>query len=216
MLYYKNENNEIFAYERAEEAPQGMVEIETPIFGGKVLPKHKALQYDEEGNITNEDVVALQVALKTQEDEATFRAERNQLLSECDIMINKAEDNGEDTTALRTYRQALRDATIDWVMPTLGELAVEAPADPIDTSMYDIAIQQYVNATISTLGYNSLSEASTLAGYVNPREDEAKRILEFNGECWSKGQTIKAQVESGEITDLSIEEFKAMLPKYTV
>lgn len=49
---------------------------------------------------------------------ADFRHERDLKLIECDIEINKALDNGLDTTELRKYRQALRDATIKWVMPT--------------------------------------------------------------------------------------------------
>lgn len=36
---------------------------------------------------------------------------RNTLLSEADILIFKAEDLGQDTAALRNYRQALRDIT---------------------------------------------------------------------------------------------------------
>ena len=39
------------------------------------------------------------------------------LLDKADKAINKAEDLGKDSTMLRTYRQALRDATITWVMP---------------------------------------------------------------------------------------------------
>lgn len=46
-----------------------------------------------------------------------FRVERDLLLSKVDIAINKAEDLGQDTKDLRVYRQALRDATITWVMP---------------------------------------------------------------------------------------------------
>lgn len=41
--------------------------------------------------------------------EDTCRAQRDQLLAEADILIFKAEDAGEDVTALRAYRQALRD-----------------------------------------------------------------------------------------------------------
>ena len=54
-----------------------------------------------------------------QAEQSEFRANRNLELNTVDILINKAEDNSEDTTALRAYRQALRDATVDWVMPTL-------------------------------------------------------------------------------------------------
>lgn len=46
-----------------------------------------------------------------------FRLDRDALLKGVDIAINKAEDLGEDTKALRVYRQALRDATINWIMP---------------------------------------------------------------------------------------------------
>lgn len=37
------------------------------------------------------------------------RAERDKLLREADVMINKATDNSLDTELLRQYRQALRN-----------------------------------------------------------------------------------------------------------
>lgn len=46
-----------------------------------------------------------------------FRSERDSFLAKVDIEINKAEDKNLDTTVLRAYRQALRDATIEWIMP---------------------------------------------------------------------------------------------------
>lgn len=52
-----------------------------------------------------------------QQKQNKFRADRDSFLQQADIAINKAEDLGEDTKALRAYRQALRDATILWVMP---------------------------------------------------------------------------------------------------
>lgn len=51
------------------------------------------------------------------EVKAEFRAKRNLLISQVDIEINKLEDNGQDATVLRTYRQALRDCTKDWIIP---------------------------------------------------------------------------------------------------
>ena len=51
------------------------------------------------------------------QEQSKFRAERDALLQQVDITINKAVDLGEDTKALRAYRQALRDATILWIMP---------------------------------------------------------------------------------------------------
>lgn len=52
------------------------------------------------------------------QEQVKFRAERNNLLNQVDIEINKGLDNGIDVSALRTYRQELRDATVAWVLPT--------------------------------------------------------------------------------------------------
>lgn len=51
------------------------------------------------------------------QEQSKFRAKRDALLHQVDIAINKAVDLGEDTKALRAYRQTLRDATILWIMP---------------------------------------------------------------------------------------------------
>lgn len=56
-------------------------------------------------------------AEKRKQFEIQFRYDRDSLLKKVDIAINKSEDLGKDTKALRAYRQALRDATINWVMP---------------------------------------------------------------------------------------------------
>lgn len=47
-----------------------------------------------------------------------FRIERDALLKEADIEINKLEDSGLDSTSWRAYRQELRDSTINWELPT--------------------------------------------------------------------------------------------------
>lgn len=53
-------------------------------------------------------------------EESIFRVKRNGLLYEADIMINKALDSGEDVSGLRAYRQALRDSTVDLVIPDIS------------------------------------------------------------------------------------------------
>lgn len=53
-----------------------------------------------------------------QKTQAQFRAERDKLLAEADIEINKLVDAGIDTTEWRVYRQALRDSTLTWVIPS--------------------------------------------------------------------------------------------------
>ena len=54
---------------------------------------------------------------KRKQFEIQFRYDRDLLLKQVDMAINKDEDLGKDTKALRAYRQALRDATILWIMP---------------------------------------------------------------------------------------------------
>ena len=53
-----------------------------------------------------------------QEVQAQFRAERNKLLVEADIEINKLVDLGLNPTEWRVYRQELRDSTLTWVLPS--------------------------------------------------------------------------------------------------
>lgn len=61
-------------------------------------------------------------AKEIQEQEQTqFRAERNQLLIDADIEINKLDDLNADSSSWRVYRQALRDSTESWVLPTKPE-----------------------------------------------------------------------------------------------
>lgn len=53
-----------------------------------------------------------------EQEQAQFRAERNQLLIEADIEINKLDDLNKDSSSWRAYRQDLRDSTENWVLPT--------------------------------------------------------------------------------------------------
>ena len=74
---------------------------------------------DEEGTITAPDGLVLQIANELVEaTQAEFRAERDVLLAEADIEINKLVDAGLATTVYSEYRQTLRDATITWALPT--------------------------------------------------------------------------------------------------
>ena len=52
------------------------------------------------------------------QEQAQFRAERDKLLVEADIEINKLVDLGLDATQWRVYRQALRGSTLTWVLPS--------------------------------------------------------------------------------------------------
>ena len=56
-----------------------------------------------------------------EQEQSQFRAERDVLLKEADIEINKLDDLGKDSISWRVYRQALRDSTITWELPTKPE-----------------------------------------------------------------------------------------------
>lgn len=88
-----------------------------------------SVQDFDDNEITGLDIAALQAQATSGEIENKKRAERNHLLAEADIAINKAFDSGADLTAFKAYRQALRDVpqqagfpdNIDWpVMPSGG------------------------------------------------------------------------------------------------
>lgn len=85
--------------------------------GTTFFPKENCEQIKQwiaQGN-TPEPEFTDEELLKQKQDE--FRADRNALLDKVDKEINKSEDLGNDSTVLRTYRQALRDATVTWTMP---------------------------------------------------------------------------------------------------
>lgn len=71
-------------------------------------------QWLSEGNTPEPEFTEEELLIQKQ---IKFRVERDILLSKVDIAINKAEDLGQDTKDLRVYRQCLRDATKDWIMP---------------------------------------------------------------------------------------------------
>lgn len=76
----------------------------------KIIINGKNISFDKVDWRTAEEI--------EQEAQAQFRAERDVLLVEADIEINKLVDNGLDATEWRAYRQALRDSTLTWVLPS--------------------------------------------------------------------------------------------------
>lgn len=76
----------------------------------KIIIDGKNISFDKVDWRTPEEI--------EQEAQAQFRAERDVLLKEADIEINKLDDLGLDPTEWRVYRQALRDSTLTWVLPS--------------------------------------------------------------------------------------------------
>lgn len=69
----------------------------------------------EEGNTPEPEFTEEELLTQKQNE---FRAERDKLLVEADIEINKLVDLGLDSTEWRKYRQELRDSTLTWVLPS--------------------------------------------------------------------------------------------------
>ena len=68
-----------------------------------------------EGNTPEPEFTEEELLIQKQNE---FRAERDKLLVEADIEINKLTDIGLDSTEWRVYRQALRDSTLTWALPS--------------------------------------------------------------------------------------------------
>ena len=77
--------------------------------------------YLSTGELVEEENIVKANKLKTEDEvketQAQFRTERDKLLVEADIEINKLVDLGLDLTEWRKYRQELRDSTLTWVLP---------------------------------------------------------------------------------------------------
>ena len=71
-------------------------------------------QWIEEGNTPEAEYTEEELINQNQDK---FRFERDSLLKKVDIAIYKSEDLGQDTQLLRAYRQALRNAAIDFILP---------------------------------------------------------------------------------------------------
>ena len=83
----------------------------------KIIIDGKNISFDKVDWRTPEEI--------QEQGQAQFRAERNQLLIEADIEINKLDDLNKDSSSWRAYRQALRDSTESWVLPTKPEGAIQ-------------------------------------------------------------------------------------------
>lgn len=78
------------------------------------------LEIDINGNVTEHEdapIIEIPEEERLKQEQINFRIQRDNLLKETDIEINKLEDNSQDSSKWREYRQALRDATISWELP---------------------------------------------------------------------------------------------------
>ena len=76
---------------------------------------------EEQTKPTKKEIDDEILRLIVEQEQAQFRAERDALLIEADIEINKLDDLNIDSSSWRAYRQALRDSTESWVLPTKPE-----------------------------------------------------------------------------------------------
>jgi hypothetical protein len=74
-----------------------------------------------EGVTIADDAPSLAIAVTIEELTANNRAVRNQMLEAADVDILRALEDGSDATAIKTYRQALRDITAHANWPNLAD-----------------------------------------------------------------------------------------------
>jgi len=103
MKYFKDENNNIYI--------------------DPIVTNHVGLV-----EITKEEVDVIQAPTDEEllaKEQADFRATRDTELTAVDILVYIAQDTDNGNVAeLRRYRQALRQSTKTWVMPTREEYGV--------------------------------------------------------------------------------------------
>lgn len=101
---------------------KAMVDYIYSVTGKVIAMNEDKYVYLSTGELVEEENIAKANELKLEEEvketQTQFRAERDKLLVEADIEINKLVDSGIDSTEWRVYRQALRDATLTWVIPS--------------------------------------------------------------------------------------------------
>lgn len=82
------------------------------------------IEVNIDGTITEHEdapIIEIPEEERLKQEQINFRIQRNNLLKEADIEINKLDDNSQDSSKWRIYRQALRDATISWELPAKPE-----------------------------------------------------------------------------------------------
>lgn len=116
-MLYQNKENQIFQFTELDEK-NGLIPKEMIKLTDKQL---KAYENKPEFGVWNSNEWISDNEKIEEAKQAQFRAERNQLLVEADIEINKLDDLNIDSSSWRAYRQSLRDSTENWVLPTKPE-----------------------------------------------------------------------------------------------
>src|SRR5574344_1231063 len=116
-MLYQNKENEIYYFTELDEA-NGFIPKDLIKLTDKQL---KAYENNPQFGIWNGNEWIADNEKIEESKQAQFRTERNQLLIEADIEINKLDDLNMDSSSWRAYRQALRDATMTWELPIKPE-----------------------------------------------------------------------------------------------
>lgn len=117
MKYFINytEQGKIIGFYNEERNTYSNVEVDnqtwfTNMGMNKIIIDGENISFDKVDWRTEEEI--------EQEVQAQFRANRDKLLVEADIEINKLVDLGVDSTEWRKYRQELRNSTLTWALPS--------------------------------------------------------------------------------------------------
>lgn len=91
---------------------------------------------------------------------------------------------------------------------------VERPLTPQEErKVFEAYIQDHINATAQSWGYDSAMSAISYIGDPHPRFDaDGVAIRAFRSACWVSANAIYAQVIAGDIPKPTKDELMAMLP----
>lgn len=89
------------------------------------------------------------------------------------------------------------------------------PARNLTPKDYENAVQNHIDATARTLGFDNIQTCTKYAGFDNAFKTHAEALLTWNASCWLACRTIMAAVQAGTLTQPTIAELVAELPSFS-
>ncbi len=107
---------------------------------------------------------------------------------------------------LTTYESDLLDAEV-------SKRESEA-ANAQKISAIEKAIQAKLDKEARAKGYDSILSACSYAGYTNPFQAEGQAFIQWRGSVWKYCYDQLAEIEAGNRSEPTLDEFLAELPAY--
>lgn len=88
------------------------------------------------------------------------------------------------------------------------------PARTLTAKDYENAVQNHIDATARTQGFDNLLTCTKYAGFDNAFRASAEALLAWNVSCWLACRTVLASVQAGTRTQPTVAELIAELPAF--